>query len=184
MHVVLLGLVVVIAAFGVACIALRRAQRRIPPLILAPGESVPSTALQRLAGWTLAICAVLTSAAAGIVGVKGAQVFSDADGVRLTVTGLLIASVGVFAVYLGRVARWMAREDSSLDERDVAILSAAPAGQAPAMLVTLAAWSVALSTTYHDTGLVPSVFLYLMFWSCLMVSALALLAGVVTGYRR
>lgn len=184
MHVVLLGLVVVTAAFGVASIALRTAQRRIPPLILAPGESVPNTALQRLARWTLAICAMLTCAAAGIVGVKGAQVFSDDDGVRLTVTGLLLGSVGVFAVYLGWVARWRVRDESPLDERDVAILAAAPAGQAPAMLVTLAAWTVALGMTYHDTHLVPSVFLYLMFWSCLMVSVLALLAGVVTGYRR
>ena len=89
-----------------------------------------------------------------------------------------------FAIYNGRVWRWTARDDGPLDERDRVILAAAPAGQAPAMIVTLAAWTIALTETYRSTQLIPSVFLYLIFWSLLMVSVLGLLAGVVMGYRR
>lgn len=52
------------------------------------------------------------------------------------------------------------------------------------MIVTLAAWTIALTETYRSTQLIPSVFLYLIFWSLLMVSVLGSLAGVVMGYRR
>ena len=57
------------------------------------------------------------------------------------------------------------------------LLAAAPAGQAPAMIVTLAAWMIALTEAYRSTHLIPSVFLYLIFWSLMMVSVLGLLAG-------
>ena len=50
------------------------------------------------------------------------------------------------------------------------------------MIVTLAAWSIALVETSQPTHMIPSVFLYLIFWSCIMVSVLALLSGVVLGY--
>jgi len=104
--------------------------------------------------------------------------------VRLTATGLPLAGLGVFTVYLLRIGRWMAQDGGALQERDRAILASAPAGQAPAMIITLAAWPVGLIEAYHGAHLVPSVFLYLIFWSCLMVSVLTLLAGVVVGYRR
>jgi cytochrome bd-type quinol oxidase subunit 2 len=181
---VLWSIIAILAAFGVAMFVLRRAQRRIPPLILAPGESIPTTALQRLARTSLLLATLLALAAGTIVVYHGAQVFWDNDQVRLTVTGLLIAALGVFAVYSSRVALWIAKDDGTLDERDRAILESAPAGQAPAMLVTLAVWMIALAETYRDSHLVPSVFLYLIFWSCLMVSVLMLIAGVVIGYRR
>jgi hypothetical protein len=76
------------------------------------------------------------------------------------------------------------RDDGTLDERDRTILASAPAGQAPAMMVTMAAWMIFLIETFHASHFIPSVFLYLIFWSLLMVSILALLAGVVISYRR
>jgi H+/Cl- antiporter ClcA len=85
---------------------------------------------------------------------------------------------------MSRVVRWTARDDGTLDERDRAILAGASAGQAPAMLVTLAAWMIGLVEAYRSTHLIPSVFLYLIFWSCIVVSVLSLLAGVALGYRR
>lgn len=103
---------------------------------------------------------------------------------RLSATGLLLAALAVFTYYIGRVRMWIIRDDGTLDERDRAILSSAPVGQAPAMMVTLAAWMIGLSERYHVSHLVPSAFLYLIFWSLLMVSILATLAGVVIGYRR
>jgi hypothetical protein len=184
MNVVLWSILALGVAFGVVYIVIRRAQQRIPPLELPPGESMPTTALQRIARQTLMLASCLTLAAGAIVAYCGAQVFWDDDQVRLTVTALLIAALAVFTVYMSRVARWTTRDDGTLDERDRAILASAPAGQAPAMIVTLAAWMIGLTETYRDTHMVPTVFLYLMFWSCLMVSVLALLAGVVIAYRR
>ena len=184
MNVILWLIAAIGAAFGIVYVMTRRAMRRIPPLELAPGESMPTTALQRLARTTLAAVSLLTVFAAAIVLRHGAQVYFDNDHVRLTVTGLLVAALVIFAVCLSRVAKWTVRDDGALDERDRAILAHAPAAQAPAMIVTLAAWSIALVETSQPTHMIPSVFLYLIFWSCIMVSVLALLAGVVLGYRR
>lgn len=184
MHMILSIIVAIAVASGVSYVVVRRAQSRIPPLELAPGETMPATALQRLARTTLILTSLLTSVAAAIVVRHGAQAFFDNDQVRLTVTGLLIAALAVFTVYMSRVVRWTARDDGTLDERDRAILAGASAGQAPAMLVTLAAWMIGLVETYRSTHLIPSVFLYLIFWSCIVVSVLSLLAGVALGYRR
>jgi hypothetical protein len=137
--------------------------RRIPPLELAPGESMPATALQRLARTTLVLASVPALLAAAMVAYHGAQLFFDNDHVRITVTGLLVAALVVFAVYLSRVAKWTAEDSGTLDERDRAILARTPAAQAPAMIVTLAAWDIALGETYHATHMVPSVFIYLIF---------------------
>jgi len=184
MNVILWALIALGVAFGVVFLAARSAQRRLPAVVLPPGEKMPRTALQQLAGRSLLFCLPLVVAAAGIVTYHGAQVYWDNDQVRLTVTGLLLAALAVFAFYAARVGTWTARDDGRLDERDRAILASAPAGQAPAMLVTLAAWMIGLVETYHGTHLVPSVYLYLIFWSCLMVSLLATFAGILIGYRR
>ena len=170
--------------FGAFYFVVRRAQRRLPPIVLPPGEKMPTTPLQRLALWTLLAILVLTLAAAGVVAWHGPEVAWHSDPVRLTATGLLLAALAVYAVYGARIGMWGARGDGTLDERDRAILASAPAGQAPAMLVTLAAWMIGLIETYHGAGAVPTVFLYLMFWSCLMASVVALPAGVLLGYRR
>ncbi len=171
-------------AFGAFYFPVRWAQRRLPPIALPPGESMPVTALQRLAWRTLIAVLLLTLAAAAVVVYSGVEAWWEKDAVRLTATGLLIAALIVFALYMSRVWRWMARDGGALDERDRAILVAAPAGQGPAMLVTLAAWMIGLVETHQSTHMIHSAFLYLIFWSCVMVSVLAQLAGVLVGYRR
>lgn len=182
---VIIWIVLAVAvAFGFVFFAARRARSVLPALVLPPGESLPATPLQRLAQWTLAGVAVLTVLAAAIVTYHGPQVFWDNDHVRLTVTGLLLAALAVFSLVGVQTARWLAAGDRHLDERDRAILSTASAGQAGAMLVTLAAWIIGLTETHRDTRQLHVVFLYLMFWSCLMTSLLAWLAGIVLGYRR
>jgi hypothetical protein len=184
MKVILFSVIALGAAFVVFFIAVRRAQRRLPPIVLAPGEKMPTTPLQRLARRCLVLALLPTLAAAAVVVYHGPRVWWDSDPVRLTVTGLLLVALGVFTVYGVRIGIWTARDDGTLDERDRAILASAPAGQAPAMIVTLAAWEIGLVEAYRGVGAVPSLFLYLIFWSCLMMSVLALLAGVVIGYRR
>jgi len=172
------------AAFGVLYVVVRRAQRGLPPLVLPPGEAMPTTALQRLAWQAVVAILLLTLAAAVIVSYNGVAIAWDDDTVRLSATGLLLAALAVFTYYLSRVRLWIIRDDGTLDERDRAILASAPAGQAPAMMLTLAAWMIGLIEAYHASHLVPSAYLYLIFWSILMVSILALLSGVVIGYRR
>jgi hypothetical protein len=114
----------------------------------------------------------------------GPTAYSDDDAVRLSVTGLLLASVLALAAptLLARV--WATRDDDKLDERDRAILARAPAGQAGAMLVLLAVWIIALTETYRGEPGIPTVFLNLIFWSCLLVSLLASNVGILLGYRR
>jgi hypothetical protein len=51
-------------------------------------------------------------------------------------------------------------------------------------VVSVAAWSIILTEAYWEAGQVPVAFLTLIFWSCLLVSTMALPVGVLIGYRR
>jgi hypothetical protein len=184
MRPVLWSVLAIAAAFAVVFFTVNRARRRLPPIELPAGEKLPTTRLQRLAWGSFGAVLLFAAAATAVVAWNGVETAWDDDAVRLSATGLVLAAVGVYAGYGARVGFWAGRDDGSLDERDRAILAAAPAGQAPAMLVTLAAWMIVLIERYHEAHLVPSAYLYLLFWSTLLVSILALLAGVVIGYRR
>jgi len=138
MRLVLWSVIALGAAFGVLYVVVRQAQRALPSVVLPPGETMPTTALQRLAWQCLVPIFLLTLAAAVVVASHGVSVAWDDDAVRLSATGLLIASLAVFTVYISRVRMWIIRDDGTLDERDRAILASAPAGQAPAMMVTAA----------------------------------------------
>lgn len=165
-------------------IATRIALKTRPPLRLPPGERLPSTPLQRMARWSIALGSVLSAAAAAVVVNFGPRTFYDDERVRLTVTALLLAAILVFASFSFRVRAWVARDDDALDERDRAIYGRAPAAQSVAMIVTLAVWIVGLQESFVSTRLVPMVYLYLVFWSCLIVNLVALPIGVLLGYRR
>ena len=52
------------------------------------------------------------------------------------------------------------------------------------MMVVLAAWMVGLIEAHIETRLVPTYFLYLIFWSCVMTNVIASLAGILLAYRR
>lgn len=177
-------LATLLVAFAVLAFTLRASRRALPALVLPEGEALPSTPVQRLAWRTLAGVALCTAAAAAVVARHGLETTWDEDTTRWTVTGLLMAGLAIFTVYGARISHWMASDTGSCDERDRAIIATAGGGQAPAILVTLAAWMIALGERYHDTHLVPTAALYAIFWSCIMVSIMALLAGVVIGYRR
>ena len=103
---------------------------------------------------------------------------------RIPVTLLLLAALVVFAGFGMRAAAWARQPDGPLDERDLAILEKAPALEGLPMILTLVLWVVGLQQTYWDQGAVPLVYLYLIFWSVLLVKALALPVGVLVGYRR
>ncbi len=173
-----------LVAFAVLAVAVRASRRSLPALVLPEGESWPSTPVQRLAQRTLAAFSLCAVAAAAVVIHHGLEATWRDDIPRWTATGLVLAALVIFAAYSVQLARWMATDHGRCDERDRALVATAGSGQAPAMLVTLAAWMIALTERYHETHLVPSAALYAMFWSCLLVSIMALLVGVVIGYRR
>jgi len=74
------------------------------------------------------------------------------------------------------------RKPGMVDERDRLIVDRAPRIQWLAVVFTLVAWTIALTEIYHDTGLVPSVFLFVIFMSILIVSTLAQSLGILIGY--
>jgi len=155
-----------------------------PPLVMAPGETFPTAPMQRLVRWSLVLGVPLMAAAGGVVAWFGPTVFYDDDDIRLLVTGLLIASLLVLAAPMLIAGVWAGRGDDKLDERDRAILTRAPAGQAAAMLVVLAVWMIALQEGFRGEPGIPRVFLNLIFWSCLLVSQGATNVGILIGYRR
>lgn len=165
----------------IASIATRR---RLPPIELADGESLPKTALQKHAAWTLAAVAALTTIAAGCVAFFSPEVWWEDDAVRLTVTFLLLAALAVYLVFTVGVRSLAQRGESDFDERDSLIMSRSCAGVGGAMMVVVAVWMMALVETHIETRLVPSYFLYLIFWSCVMTNVIASLAGIVLAYRR
>jgi len=170
---------VLLAVFLVA----RLSRGVLPALDLPPGESLPTTRMQRLAFRALCLGAPLIAAAGGIVAWFGPTVYYDDDSVRLPVTFLLIAGMMVLAAPTLLAGAWVGR-DGVLDERDRAILSRAPAGQAAAILIVLAVWIIGLQESYRGQPGIPRVFLYLIFWSCVEVSLLASNIGILIGYRR
>jgi hypothetical protein len=171
---------VLLAVFLVA----RRSRSVLPALDLPPGESLPTTRMQRLALWAVALGLPLVATAGGIVAWFGPTVYYDDDSVRLPVTFLLIAGMMVLAAPTLLAGAWVGKGDGVLDERDRAILGRAPAGQAAAILIVLAVWIIGLQESYRGQPGIPRVFLYLIFWSCVEVSLLASNIGILIGYRR
>lgn len=182
MSAILWGILAIAVTFaGLAVLTWLRGPKRPP---LEHGTELTATPLQRLARWGL-LLGVLPGIAIGVMLFRhGAQAIYDDHGLRLVFTALLFLIIAVFLVVMVRLKTWVARVDSTLDERDRAILAGAPRLQSAAILVTLAAWMIGLIERFHAAGAVPMVYLYLIFWSCWAVSLLAFPLGILLGYRR
>jgi len=180
---ILWTIIALAAAAGWSYLTVRRTQRVLKPLALPDGERLPLTAMQKVTWQALVPTVLFMLASTAIVAYHGVITIWDNDQVRLLVTLLNIAALGGYTYWIARVRTWIIRDDT-LDERDRAILAAAPAGQAPAMMVAMAAWLIYLSETFHATHLVPTAYLYAMFWTVLLTSVVASLLGVLVGYRR
>ena len=171
-------------AGAVMYIASLRTRRLLPRVELPPGERMPRTPLQSGAGWTLAMVGALTALSAGLVAYFGPEAWWDRDAVRLAFTFMLIAALVIYLLFTMRIRRLEARDDGSFDERDSIILGRSGSGVGGTMMVVLAVWMIALTETFQATRLVPSYFLYLIFWSCVMANVIAALAGILLAYRR
>lgn len=184
MNPILWIIVAVLVAGMIIFVSALRTRRQLPAIELPEGEPLPKTALQRYAARTLLVMVSLTAVAGGLIVHFGPQVWWDDDTVRLTVTFLLLAALGVFLVFTIAIRRLEVRADGSFDERDSAIMARSCVGVGGAMMVVVAAWMIGLIETYIETRLVPSYFLHLIFWSCVMTNVIASTAGILLAYRR
>lgn len=162
----------------------RRTRQLLPGVEPPGGERLPATLLQRYASRTLLVVVLLTLLAASMVIYHGPQVWWNSDPVRLTVTLVLLAALFAYLVFTLRIRKLEARGDGSIDERDLAIMRGSYAGVGGAMMTVVVVWMIALTEGYSDTGLVPTYYLYLVFWSCVMTNVIASIAGILLAYRR
>jgi hypothetical protein len=128
-----------------------------------------------LTGLAFAIAFVLVFILKG-----GISTFDEDQNFRIIIDilwiGGLVANLAIVNLAL--------RKPGMVDERDRMILDRAPRIQWLAVIFTLVAWVIALTEVYHDTHLVPSLFLYVVFMSVLIVSTLAQCLGILIGYWR
>ncbi|MFC2008237.1 hypothetical protein ACFLT0_00910 [Chloroflexota bacterium] len=139
------------------------------------------TPLQKRAWWGLAIGLVFAVAFVLVFIFKGGiSTFNEDQGFRIIIDILWVG--GLVANLL--IVNLALRKPGVVDERDRLVLDRAPRIQWLAVIFTLVAWTITLTEVYHDTGLVPSVFLYVIFMSILIVSTLAQSIGILIGYWR
>ncbi|MFC1942873.1 hypothetical protein ACFLWU_06645 [Chloroflexota bacterium] len=136
--------------------------------------------LQKRAWWGLAIGIAFAAAFTLVFILKGGiQTFDEDQGFRIIIdilwVGGLIGNLVIVNLPL--------RLPGFADERDRRILERAPRIQWLATVFSMVAWTIALTEIYHDTGLMPTVLLYVIFMSILIVSTLGQSIGILIGYR-
>jgi hypothetical protein len=96
--------------------------------------------------------------------------------IDILIIGGLLANLFILNVSL--------KKSGMVDERDKIIIDRAPRVQWLAIILTLVAWVIGLNEAYQETGLIPAVFLYVIFMSVLIVSTLAQCLGIIIEYWR
>jgi archaellum biogenesis protein FlaJ (TadC family) len=137
--------------------------------------------LQKRAWWGLGVgLAFAVAFALVFVLMGGIQTFDTDQNFRLIIDALLIGALVANLV----IVNVPLRNPKITDERDIRIVERAPRVQWLAIIFTLVAWVIALTEAYHETHLMPTVYLFVMFMSVLIVSTLAQCLGIVLGYWR
>lgn len=129
--------------------------------------------------WTIAIVVVFI--------VKGGVTeFKEDQSFRIIMDVLFVGGLVVYIIMMLTLLglRRSRKGTVALDERDKAILDRAPFIQLLAVIFLILAWAIGLSESYWDEGQVPVMFLYLMFFSTLIISTLAQSLGILIGYWR
>jgi hypothetical protein len=142
------------------------------------------TPQQRRAWYGLAIGIVWTLSMVALFVVRGATTFYEDTGMRLTAYAVFYGGILAYGAMMYITGRKMARDGVIQDERDRLILRWVPIYQMLAVILTLAAWSVALTETYWDEGQIPIVFPYLIFYSAVVVNIVFASAGTLIAYWR
>ena len=137
--------------------------------------------LQKRAWWGLAVGLVFAIAFVLVFIAKGGiQTFEEDQGFRVIIDVLWVGGLVANLV----IVNLALRKPGMVDERDKLILDRAPRIQWLAVVFTMVTWTIALSEVYHETSLIPAVFLYVIFMSVLIISTLAQSLGILIGYWR
>ena len=134
--------------------------------------------LQKRALYSFVIGLILACALAAVFIIKDINTFDEDEGFRYIVYGLW---VGVPVVYLILINLTL-RKPTQIDERDRLIMERASKTQFLGVILSLAAWVIALTEAYWKTGEIPVVFLTIIIISVLIVSTLAQSLGILIGY--
>jgi len=110
----------------------------------------------------------------------GIEAFEEDQGFRVVIDVLLVGCLVANLV----IVNFALRKPGMTDERDLRIIERAPRIQWLAVILAMVAWTIALTEVYHDTGQIPSAFMYVIFMSILIVSTLAQCLGIIIGYVR
>jgi len=137
--------------------------------------------LQKRAWYGLAIGAVFAIALLLVFIIKGnVTTFEEDLGFRVIVYALWVGGLVAYLIVMNLTLR----KPGQIDERDRQIMNRAPKTQLVAVIFSLAAWSIALTEVYWESGQIPVVFPTLMLISILIVSTLAQSIGILIGYWR
>lgn len=135
--------------------------------------------LQKRALYGLAFGVVWAVAIIVVFIVKGGvSTFSEDQGFRLIIDGLWVGGLIFYGILMLTL-----RKQSQVDERDRLILGRAPVVQLWAVIFSLVIWTIVLTESYWDQG-IPPIFMYLVFMSTIIVSAVAQSIGILIGYWR
>jgi len=122
--------------------------------------------------WAIAIVAVFILKG-------GATVFDTDQTFRLIMDGIWVGGLIVYLVLFYPILR----KPKLVDERDKLIYDRSPRIQWLAVIFALVTWVIGLTEGFRGQG-VPTVFLYVMFFTILCVSAVAQCIGILVGYWR
>ncbi len=143
--------------------------------------SLPMTGLQKRAWWGLGIGLAMVAACVLVIARAGPVTYFDDGDLRLIVLAFIMVTLATHLVVL--VPTGLSRGGRpTLDERDRMVLARAPHVQAAAGLITVAAWSIALTESYRGEPGIPTGFMSLIFWSVFVAQIVAHSGGVLLGY--
>jgi hypothetical protein len=143
--------------------------------------NAPMPPLQKRAWLSLFIGLATGGTITYLLARNGAVAYWENDSFRLTVTGIFIAGLVLYAiVLLSGVAA--GKRNGTMDERDRRILSHAPNAQSAAAILILAVWLISLSEHFREQGAIPVVFLYWIFGSVILMNIISQAIGILLGY--
>ena len=145
-------------------------------------RDLPPTPLERLGRVGLAVTAAMGVGLAGLVVTQGVTDFVEDDATRGAFYVMLLGGAAVWVLAWRRLKR--PAGTIVVDERDRAIQARSFTVESVLVIVSLVAWTVALTEVFWHEGAVPLGYLQLIFWSTFIAGAFGRALGVVLGYRR
>ncbi len=149
---------------------------------MGPIEKTPMTSLQKRAWIGLGVGLIVCTALIYLFSTYGIMTVMETDRLRHIYTGFWIGFLLLYVIIvMGHVAKAEFGK-AIVDERDRRILSRAPNIQRIAILLTVVAWSIALTESFRGTDGIPTDYMYVIVASALIVDLMAFSVGILLGY--